>query len=408
MTDRTLTIQAARRLAVAKQRLAGPAAAPDRDGILQVARDLGCLQLDPINVVARSHLLVVWSRVGPYDLADLESLLWADRLLFEYWAHAASIVLTEDYPIHHWLMRRYPRPTYAHGRRTAEWLAGNDTLRRYVLAQLRKRGPLRARDLEDTSTRPWRSGGWTNERNVTRMLDVLWTQGKVMVAGRKGLEKAYDLASRLLPAWTPKDRLSDRDLSRRAAQRSLRGLGVATARNIEGHFTMNRYPDLASTLSTLEREGTIERVQVADLPGTWFVHREDLPLLEQIVSGEWGPRTTLLSPFDNLIHERDRTEQLFGFHFRTEIYVPKAKRQYGYYLLPILHGDELIGRVDAAMDRRTSTLRLHAVHAEPGAPITAPTGRAVGRAVADLGTFLGAQRVDLSGPAPERWRRHLA
>src|SRR5256885_15386384 len=211
MVPRAISIRTARRLAITRQRLAGPTPVSDRQGIMDVARDLGCLQLDPISVVARSHLLVLWSRLGIYDRGELDALLWEERRLFEYWAHAASIVLTEDYPIHSWLMRRYPRSVYAHGRRTAEWLDATQALRRHVLAELRRRGPIRARDLEDRSTRPWRSGGWTNERNVTRMLDVLWTQGKVMVAGRMGLEKTYDLAEKLLPDWTPRERPSDRD-----------------------------------------------------------------------------------------------------------------------------------------------------------------------------------------------------
>jgi uncharacterized protein YcaQ len=402
-----VTPTVARRLAIARQRLAGPRPVPDREGIMEVARDIGCLQLDPINVVARSHLLVLWSRLGAYDVKELDALLWQERRLFEYWAQAASIVLTEDYPIHSWLMRRYPRPIYAHGRKTAEWLEANQGLRRHVLAQLRRRGPVRARDLEDRSIRPWRSGGWTNERNVTRMIDILWTQGKVMVAGRMGLEKTYDLAAKLLPEWTPRERLSDRELSRRATQRSLRALGVATARNIDRHFTLNRYPDLLGTLATLERAGIIERVEIADRPGTWFVHAEDLPLLERIQDGEWEPRTTLLSPFDNLIYERDRAELLFGFRFRTEIYVPKAKRQYGYYLLPILHGDRLIGRIDAAMDRARARLVVKATHAEPDAPMTLRAGRAIGGAIKNLAGFLGATALDVTGPAPEAWRRGL-
>jgi uncharacterized protein YcaQ len=407
MAHRTLTRRTARRLAINRQRLAGRAPVPDREGIMQVAQDLGCLQLDPISVVARSHLLVLWSRLGTFDQGELDALLWQERRLFEYWAHAASIVLTEDYPIHSWLMRRYPRPVYAHGRRTAEWLGANPDLRRHVLTQLRRRGPIRARDLEDRSTRPWQSGGWTNERNVTRMLDILWTQGKVMVAGRMGLEKTYDLTERLLPEWTPRERLSDRELSRRSSQRSLRALGVATARNIEHHFTLNRYPDLRGTLATLEREGSVERVAVADRPGDWFVHAEDLASIDRLDDGEWEPRTTLLSPFDNLIYERDRTELLFGFRFRTEIYVPKSKRQYGYYLLPILHGDELIGRVDAAMDRGQGALLLHSVHAEPNAPMTLRAGRAIGQAIDGLASFLGATKVDVAGAVPERWRRGL-
>ena len=172
------------------------------------------------------------------------------------------------------------------------------------------------------------------------MLDVLWIQGRVAVAGRNGIQKLWDLADRWFPAWTPKDRLSEREIVRRAAQRSLRALGVARARDIDRHFTAGRYPGLPEVLTRLESEGTIERVRVVDdgseWPGPWFVHGDDVPLLERMRDG-WAPRTTLLSPFDNLIIDRDRAELLFGVRLRMEIHVPKSQRRYGYYSLPILH-----------------------------------------------------------------------
>jgi len=191
---RELTPALARRLFLIKQWLADPPVAVDRARIMGLVHDLGCLQLDPINVVARSHLLVLWSRLGRFDPADLDALLWEERRLFEYWAHQASIVLTEDYPIHHLLMRRYPTDRYAHSRRTKAWLRENGGLRRYVLAHLRRSGPLMLRDFEDRSRTGWISGGWTTGRNVERMLDVLWIQGRVAVAGRNGIQKLWDLA----------------------------------------------------------------------------------------------------------------------------------------------------------------------------------------------------------------------
>jgi uncharacterized protein len=137
-------------------------------------------------------------------------------------------------------------------------------------------------------------------------------------------------------------------------------------------------------------------------PGPWYVHADDLPLLERLRTGEWEPRTTVLSPFDNLIMGRERTERLFGFHFRMEIYVPKAARRYGYYVLPVLHGDRLVGRVDPAMDRRRGRLVVNAVHAEPDAPAAA--GPAVAGALQDLAGFLGADGIELRQPPPPVWR----
>jgi uncharacterized protein len=408
---RTVTLRDARRLAVLAQGLAGARAAPGRGAILDTVRRLGCLQLDPIAVVARSHELVLWSRLGPYLRRDLESLQWEERRLFEYWAHRASIVPTEDYPIHHLLMRTYPSERYAHNRRTRAWLEENRGLRRYVLRELRRRGPLRTGQLEDRSERGWASGGWTTGRNVERMLDALWTQGKVVVAGRTGGARLWDLADRWFPSWTPRERLREPEIVHRAAERSLRALGIATAKHIENHFTAGRYPGLGRTLERMERLGTIVRARVVDdggeLPGPWYVHGQDLESLHRIEAGQWEPRTTLLSPFDNLIIARQRTEQMFGFNFRMEIYVPKHARRWGYYVLPVLHGDRLVARVDAATDRKRETLDVKAVHVEADGPPAGTVASGVRRAMEELATFVGARDVAFSGPVPGGWRRGL-
>jgi uncharacterized protein len=408
---RTLDLGLARRLIVSRQRLAGPPpVAPGPEAIMGAATDLASLQLDPISVVARSHQLVLWSRLGRYDLADLDALLWRDRRLFEYWSTAAAIVCTEDYPIHSLLMRRYPSDRYAASRRLRAWLADNQALRRSILRQLRVGGPLPSRALEDRAETAWQSSGWTTGRNVERMLDVLWTQGRIMVAGRQGQQRVWDLAERCLPSWAPTRRPPEREVVRRSAQRALRALGVATARDIDRSFTAGRYPGLTSVLAALQRSGQIEQVRLAangsDPPGPWYVHADDLPLLDRLQTGDWQPRTTLLSPFDNLLIDRERTERVFGFHFRMEIYVPRAARRYGYYVLPVLHGDQLVGRVDPALDRATGRLVVHAIHPEPDAPASA--GPAVATALQELATFLGATGVDLRQPPPPVWRAGFA
>ncbi|MDE3090316.1 MAG: winged helix DNA-binding domain-containing protein, partial [Chloroflexota bacterium] len=279
---RTLTPTQARRLAITRQRLAGKRATPDARGIMDVMRDLGCLQIDPISTVARSPLLVLWSRLGAYDPAQLGALLWRERKLFEYWAHCASIVLTEDYPIHNALMRNYAVDDKPWDRRVRKWIADNDALRRAILARIRRDGPLAARALEEDGVAPraWVSSGWTSGRNVSRMLDFLWMQGKIMVAGRAGLQKTWNLAARCLPASTPRERLSVNEVVRRAAERSLRALGVATARQISLHFIRGRYPNLARALGELETAGRIERVQIVDAGcgvawrGEWYIHAD--------------------------------------------------------------------------------------------------------------------------------------
>jgi uncharacterized protein YcaQ len=286
-------------------------------------------------------------------------------------------------------------------------MEANAALRDAILRRLRAEGPLPSRAIEDASQQGWRSTGWTNERNVSRMLDMLWTQGRIMVAGRDGLQKLWDLAERCLPEWTPRAALSEPAIVRRAIEHSLRALGVGTKKHVREHFTIGRYPGLDEALARLEREGRVLPIRVADdereWPGPWYVHADRLPMLELFTSDGFEPRTTLLSPFDNLIISRSRMELLFDFFFRMEIYVPKEKRRYGYYAMPILHGDRLIGVVDPAMDRRSGRLTILSVHSSPGAPLDRSTGRAVRGAIEDLARFLGADAVDVIGSVPRGW-----
>jgi len=202
--------------------------------------------------------------------------------------------------------------------RMRDWMTANDEFRRYVLDRLRDAGPLPGGTLEDRATLSWVSTGWTNGRNVERMLDTLWKQGVVTVAGRDGLRRLWHLAEFPEAADLPEP-----EAVSRAAEHSLRALGVARARDVERHFIIGRYPGL-----DLERAPWARPVSVAGGSEQWWVHRDALALLD----GDWQPRITLLSPFDNLICDRQRTERLWAFAYRNEIYVPKHKRRYGSYV----------------------------------------------------------------------------
>ena len=375
-----LSLGEARRLAVRSQHLAGPPPAAGIDGLRQVLRGLRVLQLDPVFVVARSHLLVLWSRLGSFDRDDLDTLLWRERWLFEYWAHAASIVLTEDYPIHRVMMLAHRA---VENQRMRDWLVANEDFRRYVLDRLRDAGPLPGEAIEDRAAVSWTSTGWTNGRNVERMLDFLWKQGAVTVAGRDGLRRLWRLADFPAVADLPRE-----DVVTLAAGHALRALGVARARDVERHFTIGRYPGL-----DLEHAGWARPVRVEGGSEQWWVHRDTLGLLDE----QWRPRTTLLSPFDNLICDRDRTERLWDFVYRNEIYVPKHKRRFGSYVMPVQAGERLIGRVALRMDRKRGELVVEGVFAEEGSagsmadvPVTA--------AIESLASFAGAGSVRYAGP----------
>jgi uncharacterized protein YcaQ len=248
----------------------------------------------------------------------------------------------------------------------------------------------------------WRSSGWTNGRNVERMLDFLWFQGQVMVAGREGRTRLWDLTEHRLPEWARTAPLPREEAVTRAAEHALRALGVARASDIERHFIRDRYPGLAEMLSGLEASGRVVPAEVEGGDERWYVHRDVLGLLER----DWVPRTTLLSPFDNLICDRERAQRLWGFTFRTEMYVPKDKRQYGHYIMPILHGERLVGRLVPRLDRRRARLEIEGLFPEPAMPADAAT--AVGRAVAELAAFAGAREIGYGDKVPDPWRVALA
>ena len=388
-----LTVTAARRIAVRAQRLDGPAprGRPDREAILDVCRSLRCLQLDPTNVVARNHLLVVFSRLGPFDPSLLERLAYEDRQLFEYWAHEASLVLSDDLPLHRHLMRTWRNP------RAQRWWELNEDFRAYILDRLRRDGPLPLREIEDRSVAPWLSTGWTNKRTVSRMLDLMWVRGQVGIAARNGGQRLWDLMERCLPPGAPDSDLDEPEVTRTAVLLALKALGVARAPHIRAHFTRGRYPGLPETLAALHREHLIVPVEVDGLGGGWWMRAE-----EAEADGDWRGRTALLSPFDNLLCDRARTEQLFGFSHRLEIYTPKSKRRWGYFVLPILHGDRLIGRADLAIDRKGDRLVAHAIHREPGAPRGKAVARAILRELERLAKWQRAGDLELR-EVPDAW-----
>ncbi len=412
----TTTLENARRLAIAKQRLAGALPRnPDSQNILDVTRSLGCLQLDPISVVAPSHLLVLWSRLGVFDTSHLDKLLWSEKKLFEYWAHQASIVLMEDYPLYYRMMRGYPDtfakpwgPTWR--LRVQKYLSANMGLRNYILAELKRRGPLQSRQFEDKSRAKRHGTGWGSMSEISRMLFHLFFKGEVMVSGRQGKQKVWDLSERFLPGWVSKKELSEQEVEYEAVQRALKALGTATESEIPWQFLRGRYRNLKHTLKQLEADSKIHRVHILDRPAEKsqrYIHSQDLQLLEELASDNWEPRTSLLSPFDNLMCDRARTKLLFNFDYTTEIYTPPAKRKYGYYVLPILHGDKLIGRLDPLMDRKKQTLFIKAVHAEPRAPKDKNVSREIGEKVEELSEFLGAKDVVYSRRVPKLWQSQL-
>ncbi len=338
---------------------------------------------------------MLFARLGPLRDEALEVAAYERRLLFDAWAHEASLVATGDLPLHRWAMRTWLDAASPQAR---EFLAANAQFSEELIAELRQRGPLRARDLEDRSAMPWRHGWWTGEisarQTIGRMLHLLWRCGRIGVAGRiGGTERRWDVLERCLPdgvAEVPD--LDDATAEREAALRAVRMLGVARATHIRVHFLRRRYARLPDTLAALVAAGRLEPVRVAGRRGEWFAAVEDLERLPSLAP---GTRTTALSPFDNLLCDRARAAELFGFEHRLEIYVPAPQRRWGYYVLPILHRERLVARADLALDRTAGVLRVLALHREEGVRRTPTLDRAVMGALERLAAWRGASGVQL-------------
>lgn len=402
-------------MAILAQRLGGPAPrrTPDAAAVLDVATALGCLQLDPTTAVARSQLLVLHSRLGDVEPALLDHLAYEERALFEYWAHEASYVCAADLPLHAWAMRTWPLGDTLRSRRALAWLDANAAFRLRLLEQLAAEGPRRAREIENRAAVSFRHDGWTpQDWTVGRMLELLWQRGEVGVSRREAGQRLWDVAERCLPApgLEAADGLDEREVVRTAAQRSLRALGIARLPHVRAHFTRHRYPCLEEVFAHLHADELVEPVAVDGLAGEWWVHARDVDTLRELSADAypWRPRTALLSPFDNLVCDRARTELLFGFHHRLEIYVPAPKRRWGYFVLPILHGDALIGRADLLVDARTGTLVVKSLDREPGAPRGRGVATSLRRELDRLARWRGAAEIRFTGAVPSEWRAGLS
>ncbi|MHC3467580.1 DNA glycosylase AlkZ-like family protein [Streptomyces sp. 7R007] len=359
MTVHELSRTEARRIAVRAQLLDASRPA----GLLDVVRRLTLLQIDPTAAIAPNADLVVWSRLGSsYDTAELTGAL-EKRTLLEL---QAMVRPAEDLALYRAEMAEWPErgtpSSWREYHRT--WVAANDACRRDLLDRLGREGPLPSRALPDTCVTPWRSSGWTNHRNVTKLLELMVQRGEVAVAGRAGGDRLWDLADRVYPGTPP---VPVEEALRLRDERRLRALGIARARG----------PECQVEPADVGEAG--EPAVVEGVRGTW---RVDPAQLGQPFEG----RAALLSPFDRLVHDRRRTTELFAFDYQLEMYKPAAKRRWGYFALPVLYGDRLVGKLDATADRKSGVLRVHALHEDE--PFTGAMRAEVGREIEDLARWL--------------------
>jgi uncharacterized protein len=342
---------------------------PDRPAvkadILEAIRRMGVLQIDTIHVVARSPYLVLWSRLGDYRPEWLDELL-IERALFEYWSHAMCFLPIEDFPLYRRRMLDAIENHTSPEKWAVKFIHENPEVMERVRTHLREKGAVRSAEFENKN-RP--AGGWWNWKEEKDALEAMLFTGEVMIARRQNFQRVYDLRERVLPGWDDANAALTEEVRRSLTLRAVYALGVAFPSWVPDYFRQPK-SGIAQWLKALAVEGLLLPVEVDGFKGTAYVHPERLDLLDEAAEGRREPTlTTLLTPFDPLVWDRQRARELFNFDYLIECYTPAAKRRYGYFSLPILQRGRLIGRLDPKAHRAQGIFEVKALHLEPGVEV---------------------------------------
>ncbi|MER8519720.1 winged helix-turn-helix domain-containing protein [Mesorhizobium sp. M0643] len=380
-----ISLATARRIALAAQGVNDPrpTGTPDRRHLARVLARTGLLQIDSVSAVVRAHYMPLYSRLGPYKLALLDNAaVTRKRMVFEYWAHEASFLPVETYPLMRWRMQRAERGDEMYSG-LAKWGREHAAYIEDIYREVAERGPIAASAFEGQKG----SGGWWGWSHAKHAFEWLFWAGRITTAHRRGFERFYDLPERVLPpAVLALPIPCPEDAHRELLRISARAHGIATAGDLRDYFRLSP-ADIKGRIEELVEAGDLLPVSVEGWSKTAYLHK-DARLPRKIEA------RALLAPFDPVVFERSRTERLFDFHYRIEIYTPAEKRRYGYYVLPFLLGDSIVGRVDLRADRPAGVLRVHAAYAEPGAP--PQTAAALFEELKQMQGWLGLERIEVT------------
>jgi len=380
----------AKRLILSAQGLAG--ASPfgkGKEGALKAIEHLGYVQLDTLAVVARAHHHTLWARNASYKETHLDQLL-REKKIFEYWSHAASYLPLRDY--------RFSLPRkmdYQSGR--AHWFKKDKRMMQYVLDRIRAEGALQARDFENDRPR----GSWFDWKPAKRALEQLFLDGSLMVAARNGFQKVYDLAERVLPPGTDVSVPTAAELARYLAQTALRAQGLVSAPEA-AYMRSNMQGPVKKALRELAEENVAAEVRIEGVEETYFASKEMLHAKTRIKK-----EVRLLSPFDNSVIQRKRLVRMFGYDFQIECYLPEHKRRFGYFCLPILYGDQFVGRLDPKADRAKKIFYVKSLHLEHPVKDVAHFESQLEKALEEFARFNGCEKVVLDKKARGMLRKKL-
>lgn len=378
----SISAAAARRVALAAGGFGSPPATVGTRQLNLLLRRLGVLQIDSVNVFERSHYLVPFARLGTYDRPLLDRLTFSRGAPHtEYWAHVAALIPVNDWPLFRWRMQRFRDGN------ERDWFEARSDIMTWLLAELGHNGPMRASEIEhDANTRrgPW--WGWSD---VKIGLEIMFRRGTVVSAGRERFERVYALPEHAIPADVLAVEITEADAQRTLVEQAARALGVATAADLADYYRMTR-ADTKTAITDLVDAGTLVPVSVNSWKEPAYLHRETR--IPRKLNA-----TALLSPFDPVVWERRRTERMFGFHYRIEIYTPAPKRQFGYYSLPILIDDALVGRMDLKSDRKAGILRVQSAWLEEGRDGAAVAKRIL-PVLQNAAQWQGLESISVAGP----------
>lgn len=384
-----LSLSAARNLHLAAQGLLKkPRRRAQPTDILSTVQRMSLLQIDTINIVARSPYLVLFSRLGHYQPQWLDNALSQGELM-EYWAHEACFLPRSDFAL---VRHRMLSPDKMGWKYRQAWMNEHAAEIERLIAHIQENGPVRSADFEHPRKG---ASGWWEWKPHKRHLEGLFTAGKVMVVERRNFQRVYDLTHRVMPHWDDqRDLLTQEAAEALMLENSARSLGIFRPQWLADYYRL-RQPVLTPVLEKWQREQIVTPVYVETLGEMWL-HNALLPLLSQAEEGRLqATHSAVLSPFDPVVWDRKRAEQLFNFSYRLECYTPAPKRQYGYFVLPLLHKGQLVGRMDAKMHRKTGVLEIIALYLEEGVKVTATLDKGLTAAITDFAAWQGARQVVL-------------